>query len=457
MTNYYPLSTAPLQFINPVTGYPYVGAVLKAYAKGTTTVSQLATDATGATLVNSIQLNSNGFPSVSGNYVNPHISEDIKLSIYPDQDSADNNTGALLTIDNIYRPLSIKNNIQFRNVDNTILLGATGDQAAISIDTVEGSDTGAMYIGSSGVVTSSRGSQAIFYGIDNPLWSGLAIITPITPPAGSWTPPDTVLGTQWEATEGAPVVLEGAVITRGRILADSGHGLTVSSDNIWTCRVPKASIHALSNDLKGINMADFAAVNNSYSALILEGALNVFSEMWCKTSSGLCRQYFRNSTSGFVDSYIEAGFPAANSEYLSFAAGGAEIFRIQDNGDVFLLGKTSSNISTAGVEMATTGQTKITTASTEALRLNLTGANSDIMDFSFNGSQIGAIKRNGTSFIQIEYGAAGSNVIDTAGSGSPEGVLTAAIGSTYRRTDGGAGTSFYVKESGTGNTGWVAK
>lgn len=43
------------------------------------------------------------------------------------------------------------------------------------------------------------------------------------------------------------------------------------------------------------------------------------------------------------------------------------------------------------------------------------------------------------------------------GSGSPEGVVTAPVGSIYLRTDGGAGTTFYVKESGTGNTGWVAK
>jgi len=43
------------------------------------------------------------------------------------------------------------------------------------------------------------------------------------------------------------------------------------------------------------------------------------------------------------------------------------------------------------------------------------------------------------------------------GSGSPEGVVTAPIGCIYSRTDGGAGTSMYVKESGTGNTGWVAK
>lgn len=43
------------------------------------------------------------------------------------------------------------------------------------------------------------------------------------------------------------------------------------------------------------------------------------------------------------------------------------------------------------------------------------------------------------------------------GTGTPEGVVTAAVGSLFLRTDGGAGTCFYVKESGTGNTGWVAK
>lgn len=49
-----------------------------------------------------------------------------------------------------------------------------------------------------------------------------------------------------------------------------------------------------------------------------------------------------------------------------------------------------------------------------------------------------------------------STVFDSSGTGSPEGVVAAAIGSTYRRTDGGANTSFYVKESGTGTTGWVS-
>jgi len=43
------------------------------------------------------------------------------------------------------------------------------------------------------------------------------------------------------------------------------------------------------------------------------------------------------------------------------------------------------------------------------------------------------------------------------GYGSPESVVSAGIGSIYMRKDGGASTSIYVKESGTGATGWVAK
>lgn len=55
----------------------------------------------------------------------------------------------------------------------------------------------------------------------------------------------------------------------------------------------------------------------------------------------------------------------------------------------------------------------------------------------------------------IRLGASGPQWF--SGAGSPEGVVTAPVGSFYSRTNGGAGTSFYVKESGTGNTGWVAK
>lgn len=51
--------------------------------------------------------------------------------------------------------------------------------------------------------------------------------------------------------------------------------------------------------------------------------------------------------------------------------------------------------------------------------------------------------------------AGGAKIL--CGTGTPEGMKNAPQGSIYMRTDGGAGTSFYVKESGAGDTGWVAK
>lgn len=51
---------------------------------------------------------------------------------------------------------------------------------------------------------------------------------------------------------------------------------------------------------------------------------------------------------------------------------------------------------------------------------------------------------------------AAQNVWIKRGTGSPEGVETANVGSIFIRTDGGTDTTAYIKESGTGNTGWVA-
>jgi hypothetical protein len=42
------------------------------------------------------------------------------------------------------------------------------------------------------------------------------------------------------------------------------------------------------------------------------------------------------------------------------------------------------------------------------------------------------------------------------GTGTPEGVVTGSVGDIFQRTDGGTSTTLYVKESGAGNTGWVA-
>lgn len=51
----------------------------------------------------------------------------------------------------------------------------------------------------------------------------------------------------------------------------------------------------------------------------------------------------------------------------------------------------------------------------------------------------------------------GANLLPISGIGSPQGVLAAPVGTLYSNLNGGAGTTLYVKESGTGNTGWVGK
>jgi hypothetical protein len=50
-----------------------------------------------------------------------------------------------------------------------------------------------------------------------------------------------------------------------------------------------------------------------------------------------------------------------------------------------------------------------------------------------------------------------TNPLLLSGTGTPEGVVAAPVGTLYSRLDGGAGTTLYVKETGTGNTGWDAK
>jgi hypothetical protein len=78
--------------------------------------------------------------------------------------------------------------------------------------------------------------------------------------------------------------------------------------------------------------------------------------------------------------------------------------------------------------------------------------------WSSNAAIFGPVKGSGGgSSRNASYHTTETGVNWSSGSGSPEGVLTAPIGSLYTRTDGGASTTLYIKESGTGNTGWIAK
>ena len=59
--------------------------------------------------------------------------------------------------------------------------------------------------------------------------------------------------------------------------------------------------------------------------------------------------------------------------------------------------------------------------------------------------------------VTILVGGNAGGVSIFRGTATPEGAITAPIGSMFLRADGGAATTLYIKESGTGNTGWVGK
>lgn len=90
-------------------------------------------------------------------------------------------------------------------------------------------------------------------------------------------------------------------------------------------------------------------------------------------------------------------------------------------------------------------------AVTDFGRLQLGGSTSSFPAIKRSTTTIQAVLADDSGFAAVQ------SLYQRFGSGTPEAAVTAPIGAIYHRTDGGAGTSFYVKESGTGNTGWVAK
>lgn len=126
------MAYSPISFCVPqwhVNGVPASGYVLKAYIAGTSTLLQMATAADGLTLVNTITLNSQGYPSVSGNVVIPHLNAAYKLALYPSQAAADANSGAVWNPDRV-TPSSIIANISISG--NTI--SSTNTNGDITID-----------------------------------------------------------------------------------------------------------------------------------------------------------------------------------------------------------------------------------------------------------------------------------------------------------------------------------
>jgi len=62
----------------------------------------------------------------------------------------------------------------------------------------------------------------------------------------------------------------------------------------------------------------------------------------------------------------------------------------------------------------------------------------------------------GTGHLRLVTDVEATGAYEMIGRNTPQGVIAAPPGSTFRNLNGGVGSSFFVKQTGIGNTGWAA-
>lgn len=152
-----------------------------------------------------------------------------------------------------------------------------------------------------------------------------------------------------------------------------------------------------------------------------------------------------HATKGFIQiDGTTAGIGIYETNLPAFFSNGVPVFGIRG---VLNTGLRSDGfhafMSTAGIGVADTIGATLSYSSAGVIRFGTTAANASGSWLATNGTLSGTLTMGTVTW--------------RAGAGTPEAAVTAPIGSLFTRTDGGAATTLYVKESGSGNTGWVAK
>ncbi len=199
------------------------------------------------------------------------------------------------------------------------------------------------------------------------------------------------------------------------------------------------------NSIVGGYLENFAANASSFGISLIDSSAVNISGVTLDQSAGDLTANYALKLLGTTDgcSIINPQFAGSwndTTRLLLNTASGKNSFIGNGYTNVFALGQTGASLTSEGAFL---GQTTITTTS-------------------------GSVTYPSAKTFRANEGLLVENYVEVGGSptlypgfyigtGSPEGVYAAVAGSIYLRKDGSAGTSFYVKESGTGNTGWVAK
>lgn len=158
---------------------------------------------------------------------------------------------------------------------------------------------------------------------------------------------------------------------------------------------------------------------------------------------------------------VVAPTSASTHPFIVSNSTGQYLFRVNQAGATEAYGTLASHgkLTVANDVVDNTVVAEITNvgAATSNTLLILKGATSQTGNAVEIQNSAGTVLALVTASGRIHFGATTSAPGIMSGTGTPEGAVAAPIGSLFLRTDGGAGTSLYVKQSGTGNTGWVGK
>lgn len=164
------------------------------------------------------------------------------------------------------------------------------------------------------------------------------------------------------------------------------------------------------------------------------------------------------ASGGAINEFSTDGTMAGNSDYAVPTEKAIRTYIATTAATLYLS-------SVSGFSDTTARQTFTMKAATQFIVKTSGGTNTLYVDNDTNKVAIGGYYYLPTStgtanYVMTTDGAGNTSWSDSyiiKGTGSPEGVVTATVGHLFLRTNGGTSTTLYVKESGTGNTGWVAK
>lgn len=262
----------------------------------------------------------------------------------------------------------------------------------------------------------------------------------------------------FRATETRPAIIADASSNSLSVAAQRTQVLSLGSVNESGKMVQNLKISGSKSVLgNGENFSDGLLVEESlntvgFADVQLQGNLSAMRRV---NSGAPLRFYFAKSRS--LDRLGVS--PVVSGDYI------LDIATICDDG--FANWSSSGGVMSAGIAFRVTGAVTqgIVPSSINFSTMNQSGVFSGRWQLNQEGHYIplttdvynvgsASARTLAVYTVKVMYTA---TVGDYYGTGSPEGVLTSGIGSTYRRGDGAAGTCFYVKETGTGNTGWIGK